>query len=218
MASIDLTELRLVKVPDTAPPYDCETHGANCPALRDLFETGIADPLTLPDAWGPRPGIDSSRRPGVDSSRRPGVDSGRRPGTPELDVPAGEAAATVPAAARTAAAAGTTAAWPWQSAQVMVEILTGVRPVRQVIPWATDRVLAQIRGVIPGFTSDRRPRIQRVVTSRPAAGVVELTVVAYIGTRTRALAMRFEHVAARAAAPGLPPRPARWLCTAIEAG
>jgi hypothetical protein len=45
-----------------------------------------------------------------------------------------------------------------------------------------------------------------------------MTVVACIGPRTRALALRFEHLAARQAAPGLPPRPARWLCTAIEAG
>ena len=28
------TPLRLVTVPDTAPPYDCETHGAMCPAGR----------------------------------------------------------------------------------------------------------------------------------------------------------------------------------------
>ena len=26
--------LRLVKVPDAAPPYDCEIHGAGCPAMR----------------------------------------------------------------------------------------------------------------------------------------------------------------------------------------
>ena len=25
--------LRLVKVPDAAPPYDCPTHGAGCPAM-----------------------------------------------------------------------------------------------------------------------------------------------------------------------------------------
>jgi hypothetical protein len=54
--------------------------------------------------------------------------------------------------------------------------------------------------------------------SRPAARVVEMTVVASFGPRSRALAMRFEHVAARPAAPGWTARPARWLCTALEAG
>jgi Family of unknown function (DUF6459) len=187
MPSIDLAELRLVKVPDAAPPYDCEIHGASCPELRDPFGADASGGLA--DSLGP---------PGPEGLR---LDRERWPAEP--------AAPVSPPAPAT---------WPWQSAQVMLEILTGVRPVRQVVPWATDRVLAQIRRVMPGFASDRRPRIQRVVTSRPAAGVVELTVVARIGTRTRALAMRFEHVAARAAAPGLPPRPARWLCTAIEAG
>jgi Family of unknown function (DUF6459) len=213
MPSIDLAELRLVEVPDAAPPYDCETHGADCPALRDLLATGIADPMGLPGPDGPWPGVDSGRRPGTEGRAPEPAGSVNPAGT------AGPAGTASPAASAAGpAAAGTTAAWPRQSAQVMVEILTGVRPVRQVVPWATDRVLAQIRGLIPGFASDRRPRIQRVVTSRPAAGVVEMTVVACIGRRTRALAMRFEHVAARPAAPGLPPRPARWLCTAIEAG
>jgi hypothetical protein len=196
MASIDLAALRLVKVPDAAPPYDCEAHGASCPELRDPFGAdapdGVADSVDLPGPEGPRPDRE-----------------GRVPG------PAGTVSPAAPAVAQAPAA---TVAWPRQSAQVMVEILTGVRPVRQVVPWTTDRAMAQIRGLVPDFTSDRRPRIQRVVMSRPAAGVVEMAVVAFIGLRTRALAMRFEHVAARPAASGLPPRPARWLCTAIEAG
>jgi uncharacterized protein DUF6459 len=103
-------------------------------------------------------------------------------------------------------------------AVVIVEVLAGVRPDRQLIPLATDRVRARIRSLAPLLDSDRRPRIQRMVMSRPAARVVELTVVASFGPRSRALAMRFEHVAARPAAPGWPARPARWLCTAVEAG
>jgi hypothetical protein len=107
---------------------------------------------------------------------------------------------------------------PRQLALVIVEVLAGVRPDRQLVPLATDRVRARIRGLAPHLASDRRPRIQRIVTSRPAARAVEMTVVANFGPRSRALAMRFEHVAARPAAPGWPARPARWLCTAIEAG
>jgi hypothetical protein len=45
-----------------------------------------------------------------------------------------------------------------------------------------------------------------------------MTVVVSFGPRSRALAMRFEHVPARQPAPGLPARPARWLCTEIETG
>jgi hypothetical protein len=56
------------------------------------------------------------------------------------------------------------------------------------------------------------------MTSQPAASVVEMTVVVSFGLRSRALAMRFEHMPVRQAAPGLPTRPARWLCTEIETG
>ena len=54
------------------------------------------------------------------------------------------------------------------------------------------------------------------MTSRPAARVVEMTVVLSFGPRSRALALRLELV--RPPAPGLPGRPARWLCTEIEVG
>jgi hypothetical protein len=66
--------------------------------------------------------------------------------------------------------------------------------------------------------TDSGPKIRRILTSRPDSDVVEVTVIAGFGPRTRALAMRFEHLAARPSAPGLPPRPARWLCTDIETG
>ncbi len=56
------------------------------------------------------------------------------------------------------------------------------------------------------------------MTSRPADRVVEMTVVVAFDARSRALAMRFEQVAARPAAPGWPARAAHWRCTALEAG
>jgi hypothetical protein len=107
---------------------------------------------------------------------------------------------------------------PRQFAQVIVEILAGFRPLRQTVGWATDRVRAQIGDLTQVLASDQRPRIRRIVTSQPAASVVEMTVVVNFGPRSRALAMRFEHMPARRAAPGLPARPARWLCTEIETG
>jgi hypothetical protein len=167
---------QLIEIPNAAPPYDCETHGAGCPVARDQAE---AFALAASD----------------------------------------EEARAVPVQTRASSGAvGATAAWPQQFAQVMVEILAGVRPQRQIAPWATDRVLARIRHLGPVLAADRRPRIRRVVTSRPTASVVEMTVVVTFGPRSRALAMRLEYVAAREAAPGLPTRPARWLCTELEAG
>jgi hypothetical protein len=170
--------VRRVEIPDAAPPYDCETHGAGCPAARGQV------PVNEPAA----------------------DDAGTR-------------VAQAPTGTSPAGAGGDSAtAWPRQFAQVMVEILAGVRPARQVVPWTTDRVRARIRRLGPVLAADRRPVIKRIVTSRPAARVVEMTVVVSSGPRSRALAMRFEHVAERRAAPGVPARPARWLCTELEAG
>ena len=174
LLALRLVNLRLVKVPDAAPPYDCQVHGARCPARGGPTVAAAADVA-----------------------------------------PAERAA---PVAAPPAVAADLTTAWPRRLATVIVEVLAGVRPDRQLVTLATDRVRARIAGLAPLLACDRRPRITRIVTSRPAARVVEMTVVANFGPRSRALALRVEHVAARPAAPGWPARPARWLCTAIEAG
>jgi hypothetical protein len=181
LPALRLVNLRLVKVPDAAPPYDCQIHGARCPA-RCLGQTADAAPAALaPPAGAPLAGAP-------------------------------------PAGAPPAGAADLTTAWPRQLAVVIVEVLAGVRPDRQLVALATDRVRARIAGMAPLLACDRRPRITRIMTSRPAARVVEMTVVVSFGPRSRALALRVEHVAARPAAPGWPARPARWLCTAIEAG
>jgi hypothetical protein len=181
--------LRLVEIPDAAPPYDCETHGAWCPAARAVVG---ADPCVDGQARTARSWAGPAQ-PGTPPGSPPGTPPETPPGTPS-------------------------AAWPRQFAQVMVEILAGVRPTRQIVPWTTARVRAQIRQLSPLLVSDRRPRIQRIVVSRPVVCVIEMTVVVSLGPRSRALALRFEHVRARPAAPGRPARPARWLCTAIEAG
>ena len=116
--------------------------------------------------------------------------------------------------ARVHSAAGPTAAL----AVVIVETLAGVRPERQLIPLTTDRVRARMRSLGPLLRCDQRPRVLRIVTSRPLPRVVEMTMVVTFGPRSRALALRFEHAPARPARPGGPARPARWLCTAIETG
>ena len=60
---------------------------------------------------------------------------------------------------------------------------------------------------MPLFQSGHQPKVLRVLTTRPAPNVVEMTMIAVIGPRPRALAIRLEHSA----------QPARWLCTDIEA-
>ena len=209
LSALPLVNLHLVAVPDAAPPYDCPIHGARC-------SPRVAG-RTVPDAVdrtaAGRPAVLAQPAAAVDSA---GADmAGADPAGAD---PAGADPAGADPAGADMAGADPAGAWLRRLAVVIVEVLAGVRPDRQLVPLATDRVRARIRGLVPILACDRRPRIARIVTSRPAARVVEMTVVVHFGVRSRALAMRFEHVAARPASPGWPARPARWLCTAIEAG
>ena len=203
LSALPLVNLHLVTVPDAGPPYDCPIHGARC-------SPRVAG-RTVPDA------VDrmAAGRPAVLAQPA----AAGRPAVLAQPAAAGRPAVLAqPTAAGDPAGADPAGAWLRRLAVVIVEVLAGVRPDRQLVPLATDRVRARIRGLVPLLACDRRPRIARIVTSRPAARVVEMTVVVHFGVRSRALAMRFEHVAARPASPGWPARPARWLCTAIEAG
>ena len=182
--------LRRVEVPDGAPPYDCEAHGAACPAVRSV--AGGAH-----EADGGARSVPYAA-PGSRTVAAPGSRSGL-----------GGAAA---------GGTGPAGTLPWQFAQVMVEIMAGLRPQKQLIGLTTERARAQVQRLAPLLASDRRPTIARIVTSRPTARVMEMTVVVRVGTRPRALAVRLEHLAERPATPGRPTRPARWLCTAVEAG
>jgi hypothetical protein len=117
-----------------------------------------------------------------------------------------------------AEAADRSVEWPVRLAQVIVEVLAGSRSQRQLVRCTTERVREQIDLLGQTLSSGQRPRIRRIMTSWPAAHVVEMTVVVSFGLRSRALAMRFEHMPARQPGPGRPAQPARWLCTEIETG
>ena len=106
--------------------------------------------------------------------------------------------------------------WPSQFAQVLAEALAGARPASQMTPWTTERARAHIRRLGPLLAAGQRPRVQRVLTSRPVDDVVEIAVIVGFGPRTRALAARLERASPQAATPGRPGRQARWLCTAVE--
>lgn len=107
----------------------------------------------------------------------------------------------------------------WQSrfAQVLAETLAGSRPPRQLVPWTTQQALDRIQRLGPRLASGQRPRVRRVLTSRPAADVLEMTVVVGFGPRVNALAVRLERSwPGPQARPG-EPSAARWVCTAVEA-
>jgi hypothetical protein len=150
------------------------------------------------------------------------------PGCPDAEEPARATAAALTVTRPAAGTAGCgdpgqaagpdAAALPWQFAQVIVEIMAGFRSPGQLVALTTDRARGQIKRLAPLLVTGRRPRIQRIVVSRPAAGAVEMTVIVSFGPRPRALALRFEHLTEQRAAPGRMARPARWVCTAGEAG
>jgi hypothetical protein len=102
--------------------------------------------------------------------------------------------------------------WPSQFAQVLAEALAGSRPARQLTPWTTERARRRIRQLGPMLATDQRPKVRRVMTSAPAADVLEVTAVVRFGPRLRVLALRLELEQPRAYRQG----GSRWCCTAIE--
>jgi Family of unknown function (DUF6459) len=144
-------------------------------------------------------------------------------------------------ATQTPAEADPDAEWARRFARLLAEALAGARPARQIMPYTSERARVQFRALTPLFGGGQRPRVLRVIATRPARDVIEMTVVAVLGARTRALAVRLE----RAEPAGRPawlnqaarrkqPEPSalaapaarrvratatapRWLCTDIEA-
>jgi hypothetical protein len=181
----DLSAVRLLKVPESAPPFDGEMPTASHLA-------------------GANP-------PGESTPRR----SAPEEATPGGSTPAGATPAAVANDGRRAAADDVAANagpgdWPSQFARLLAEVLAGSRPLRQVFPWTTERARIRIRRLTPGFCAGQRPRVLRVLASQPANGIVEMSVILGLGARTKALAVRLENVV-------ISDRPARWLCTDIEA-
>jgi uncharacterized protein DUF6459 len=135
--------------------------------------------------------------------------------------------------------AGPDGDWAGQFARLLTEALSGARPVRQILACTSERARIQLQALMPLFGGGQRPRLLRVIATRPARDVIEMTVIAGIGARTRALAVRLqradpaeppawlnpteggkqrqvEALSTRAARAGKAATP-RWLCTDIEA-
>jgi Family of unknown function (DUF6459) len=233
-AGCGLSALRLVPVPDTGPPFDGDlSAGAIATAAAWPFGWGVANVDQDTEAAGAGPGIGTA-----DHGTRmtgPGLATAS-PGAGMADAGMADAGA----ANGGAGAAGSRAEddWSRQFALLLTEALAGARPLRQILPWTTDRARSHLDKLIPLFSGGQRPRVRRVVTSRPTRDAIEMTVVVGVGTRTRALAVRLERAwqpqqttrpagAARSQLPGLTGQAARlgrtgrtapqWLCTAIEA-
>jgi hypothetical protein len=111
------------------------------------------------------------------------------------------------------AAADPASVLPRQFAVLLIEGLAGVRPVRQLMPWMSKRGRAHLLRLMPLFTGGHQPKVRRVLITRPAPEVIEMTMVVETGPRTRALAVRLEH----AEQPSDGTRAAQWRCTDIEA-
>jgi Family of unknown function (DUF6459) len=160
-------------------------------------------------------------------------------GAPRHGAPGPGTAAPAPGqgTARTAAVAPGIDAdgdWARQFARLLTEALSGARPVRQILPCTSERARIQLHALMPLFSGGQRPRLLRVIATRPARDVIEMTVIAGLGARTRALAVRLQRAdpaerppawltpadpAGQRQVSALPARPTapRWLCTDIEA-
>jgi hypothetical protein len=207
----DAAGVQLIAIPDSAPPYDDERPAAGPRESRPPRRLTLA---TNPGAVVRTPA--PTAQAGPQPPGRPGTQSepttpGQRP-TPRRPPAAGQPGLN-PARRGQAAPAE----WPSRFAQVLAETLAGSRPQGQIVPWTTDQARKRIRQLGPMLAGGVQPRVRRIVTSRPTAGVVEMTVIVGFGSSVRALAVRLERDGPHLASPGRAASAARWVCTAIEA-
>jgi hypothetical protein len=182
----DAVAVRQCPVPDTAPPFDAE-----------MPPGGMPDRPGLPsNVAGAPPDHDAAATRQHEQDQQ-GTD-GPDPDGPDID--------------ETDDAQSGPPGWPSQFAQVLAETLAGSRPARQLTPWTTEQARRRIRQLGPMLATDQRPRVRRVMTSAPAANVLEMTAVVGFGPRVRVLALRLEREQTRAYRDG----GSRWCCTAIE--
>lgn len=157
---LDLSSVRLLRVPEVAPPFD----GESVPA-------GAAPPARVPvtAASAPATGVPVTAA-----------------GDPAAGDPVTGEARCAPVAAEPAVDCG----WARQFARLLVESLAGVRPLRQLLPWLSGNAPVHLRRIAPVFGGGQRPQVLRVLASWPADSVAEITIIVRLGPRTRALAAR----------------------------
>jgi len=144
------------------------------------------------------------------------LDLAPRLDVPEPGVPSGRHAGdVVPIDVRVRAELET---WSRRYAQAVIEIVSGDRPVAQLVRWHTKaihRELTRRAGIVAragvhqaGHGRSRRPVVRpQVVSARSCfigPGIAEVSIHVKHGQRSRAIAARFEH------------QDGRWLATALE--
>ena len=218
----DLMAIHVADLPPSWPPYDDELPGSLPAEPEGYFPMVMWDGGEPAAAEVPAPGPESDGD--ADAGTRQAGDKGggpssgqagstgrsptrRHPGDADGGPRSGRAGSTPD---------GDGDRWPSQFAQVLAETLAGSRPASQITPWTTERARAHIRRLGPLLAAGQRPRVQRVLASRPVEDVVEVAVVVGFGPRTRALAARLERARPQPATPGRAARQARWLCTDVE--
>lgn len=92
--------------------------------------------------------------------------------------------------------------------RLLLEVVVGERPARQVAGWVSPRVLAGLERRSPGHRAalGRRPQLRSLRITEPADAVAEISAVVALGERVRAVALRLE---------GLD---GRWTVTALHVG
>ena len=75
---------------------------------------------------------------------------------------------------------------------MLAETLAGSRPQKQLAPWTTEQARKRIGQLTATLATAHQPRLKRVIVRSPADGVVEMTVIVWLGTRACALAVRLE--------------------------
>jgi len=107
--------------------------------------------------------------------------------------------------------------WAGRLVQGILEVLSGVRPISQLVRWTTadvydsiltraqhrSQIMSELRQIGP-------PRLAEVVrsvhVSEPADGIAEVCAIVQQGPRCRAIALRLEGI------------DGRWQCTALQIG
>lgn len=107
--------------------------------------------------------------------------------------------------------------WAGRLVQAVIEVVSGVRPVSQLVRWTTapvyEALCSRVARPVPSAGSGRdhiNTRLAEVVrsvrVSEPRDGVAEVCAIVQQGPRCRAIALRLEGI------------DGRWQCTALQIG
>ena len=187
--------VRLRPVPRCEPPYDDELDGSRPapprPSDRDDVQGALALAFTLPS------GVPAVPEPPLRLVPDPGADD-------PLVAPRPTSTQDLPAAR----------GWTARLAQAVAEVVSGERPVRQLVRWTSEGVYAEVSrravaaaaGGVAVRSRTTRPVVRSVHVCEPADGVAEACALVAHGERAHALALRLEG------------RDGRWVCTALRIG